>query len=171
MMKHLIIFCIVLVFSHQVMAADSKNIFQSMDGYCIGALKAGKDIASFMQEKNITPFPKEDAVKFSPDGGHVYPLSELKGQAVLTTNPKFKTVCSIAIHKTDIEQYKAALYSFFSSAKGYSLVKEKREDAHKITRTEFSGDIGGPVKILITASDSPRPNGIQVLMTIGRLNE
>lgn len=175
MMKHLIVFCAILFMPLHVMAAQggasAKAVFNDMDSYCMGALKAGKTIESFAVEKKLPEISPEDARKFSPDGGKVFALPNVNGAAVLTTNPQFKTVCSIAIHKTDIQTYKAALYSFFSSSKGFRLMKEKRDDAHKITKTEFAGDINGAVKILVTASDAPRPNGIQILMTIGRVNE
>ena len=174
MSKHLIVFCMAFIFCAPAMAntksyADPHIVFNVFENYCIGALNTQKDAATFALEQKLTPLPKEDALKFAPDGGRVFEIPELKGSAVLTTNSYVKSVCSISIHKIDSQKFKDKLYSFFSQKNGYSLIKEKRDESAKITRTEFLGDVSGPIKVLVTSSDSPRPNGIQVLMTIGRI--
>jgi hypothetical protein len=172
MMKHLIVFLAFLVMiSTQAQANGADDIIKTVDQYCIGALKAGRDVATFSIEKKLAELPTHEAIKFSPEGGRVFTLPHKSVQAVLMNNKALPSVCSIAIHKISIETFQSALYAYFSKKNGYRLIKEKRIEGEKVTRTEFSGDIGGPIKILVTSSDSPRPNGIQVLISTGRADK
>lgn len=172
MMKHLIVFLIVFFgVSTKAYANGADDVLKAVDGYCIGALKAGQTVADFAVQKKLSELSADEAIKFSPEGGRVFTLPSTSIQAVLKTNPALPSVCSIAVHKISIEAFQSALYAYFSKKNGYRLIKEKRVEAEKVTRTEFSGDIGGPMKVLMTASDSPRPNGIQVLISTGRADK
>jgi hypothetical protein len=175
MRKHLILFSAVVLFAAPAHAgtksADATTALKAFDIFCVESLKEGINAADYAAAKKLPELPKEDAVKFSPDGGRVFALPGLNGMAVLTTNPKFKSVCSVAIHQTDIAQFQKGLSQHFTAKRGYRLMREKRDGTQNITRSEYTGDVKGPIKLLITAADSPRPNGIQVLVTIGRVNE
>jgi len=176
MMKHLIVFYVGFLFlfvgfveTAMAQKADSKAVISAFKTHCVGALKANKDTAVFLNSQKLVELSPDDAKKFSPDGGRVFTIPSLKGMAVLTTNPNFKSVCSIAIHKINAQALRDQIFDYFKKSNGFRLLKEKHNEKESVTRTEFSGDIGGPVKVLISSSDSPRPNGIQVLMTIGRV--
>lgn len=175
-MKHLILFCVLFVLVNTSLpkdglaqSADPKIVMSQFQEYCIAAIKVNISTADFALQRKLVETSPEDSKKISPDGGRVFALPSLKGAGVLTTNLNFNSVCSIAIHKTDSALLTQEIFKNFKSSTGFRLIKEKRNEKEGVTRMEFLGDMGGPVKILISSSDKPRPNGIQVLMTVGRV--
>ncbi len=175
-MRYPILFAaLILCAIHPAYAADEKSgahaIANAMNDYCLTAIKSGQNPIERAVEKNLIEFPLEQAAKFAPDGGAVFMIPEAAGNAVLVTNKNYKDVCNIAVRETKSGDLWNAIDNILDSKSGFTLLREKRIEYDHTTKKEFEGDFGFPIAILITASDTPRPNAMQALITVARVKE
>lgn len=171
MMKHLIVF-LTLVFCAQTSyaaseVADPKLAVAAFKTYCLGAIENKSPVADYAVKQGLKEVTGDDAKKFSPQGGRVFMLPKLSGMAMLMTNPTVSSVCNIALHKTVADTLKDHIFTLLGKTYPFSFISEKRNDLERVSHLEFHGTLNGDVKVLVSVSDSPRPNGIQALMTSG----
>ncbi len=169
-MRYLILFCIGLLFAPAACFAKDNAALQikALMEYCVPAIKKDMDPAEYAAQKKLLELPADQAAKFSPDGGRVFMIPANGGNAALMTSKSHKGICSIAIHTTQAESFWDAVERTFNAKSAFKLQREKRLEAQKVTKRDYEADINGPVTLLITASDVPRPGAMQALMTIAR---
>lgn len=145
--------------------ANAQTTLSVLTDQCLKPAAAGKDIAQEAIAKSFPEFPAEEARKFAPDGARVFGVPSLKGEAVLMVRANGS--CSLAIHTIDIAKFRGAMEALYKGPTAFRLIREKRMDDESITRQELRSE-ASKLDLLITASDAPRPNGIQVLMTAAK---
>lgn len=167
-MKHLIFLCAAfwLLPSFAVAKDKSDAPVEALIGYCLPAIEKNVDLVEIILSKKLPELPPEAAMKFSPGGGRVFAVPADKGNMVIITDKNYKSMCSIAVHKAQIQSFWKAVTRLEKS--GFSLMREKRLEKDKITKKSYEIDKGGPVSLLITASDVPRPGAMQILITLAR---
>lgn len=160
-MRHLILFCtslFLLAPAAFAQSADTDEQIQFLKDYCIPAVVNQADPAETAVEKKLKEFEPDMAKKFSPEGGRVFTLPDKFQNAVLIAG---KDYCSIAVHRTDARAFWTSLDK--NLGHGFMLMHERRIDEEKVTKREYSND---SQTLLVTASDTFRPQGIQALMTL-----
>lgn len=175
-MRYLILFWAVLwIASPAAQAADkdaSTLTMAAVDAlakFCLPPVQDKRDVAAYVTAQGLIELPKEQAESFSPNGGRVFEIPSTRGNAVLILNPQFKENCAIAIHTLRPALFWKALDKKMT---GFALMREKRMDEEKVTKREYQRQtLAGPITLLVTASDVARPNGLQGLMTIARVQK
>lgn len=174
-MRYLILFCAVLFVSIPSHAGKSLQPGATEAGvaaiakYCLPALTDRRDPADYVLQESFVELPPEQAQKFSPQGGRVFEIPGAMSNAVFMTNASIGSMCAVALHEIDTAKFWAAVEKNLS---GFSLMREKRVEEEKLTKREYSKvTLGGPLTLLITASDVPRPNGLQALITLAHIQE
>lgn len=174
MTKYLILFCALLSFiPTQAFAkkADAGLAVKALMEYCVAPVESKQDPAAYAVEKKLEEFAPDQAIKFSPDGGRVFSIPALEGNAVLMTSKTYDGVCNIAIRETSSDALWAKIDQQFTTKSKFKLMREKRSDEDKVTKREYDADLDGKVTLLVTAADAPRPSGIQALITIARVKK
>jgi hypothetical protein len=171
-MRYLILFCAILAAAMPALAANKNKIaatiaaIDALTAYCLPAVRDRQDTASFAISKGLIALPPEQALKFSPEGGQVFAISESMGNAVLMAHQSYGHSCAIAVHEIVPEKFWDALDQKLA---GFSLMREKRVEEDRLTKKEYRLEtLGGPVILLVTGSDVPRPGGMQALLTLAR---
>lgn len=169
MIRYLFLMNAVLMSAPMAHAADAvvdaKGAVRSMTEYCLPAIAEDTDAAAFATMQNFPELPPGEAQKFFPEPARVFHLPGMNGAAVMIV-PLSGHACSIAIHKVNADSFWKAVDQQMGRNASFRMIREKRVEDEKITKRELEASKEGkPVSIFITASDSPRPNGIQVLMT------
>lgn len=158
-----------MAFPVQAQDKGQSAAVKAMSDYCIAAIKNNEDPAAFAQSQKLPELPQDQAIKFSPDGGHVFAIPAALGNAVLMTSKTYQGACSIAVRETNTENFWKLVDNDLQKKFALKLMREKRQEDQKVTKREYKGDLGGPITFLVTASDTPRPSGIQALMTAARV--
>jgi hypothetical protein len=171
-MRYLILFCAILAAATPAQAAKKNKTtatiaaVDALAAYCLPAVRDRQDTASFAVSKGLVALPPEQALKFSPEGGQVFAIPESMGNAVLMAHQTYGHTCAIAVHEIIPEKFWDALDRKLS---GFSLMREKRVEEDRLTKKEYRLEtLGGPVILLVTGSDVPRPGGMQALLTLAR---
>lgn len=171
-MRYLILFCAILAAATPAQAAKKNKAaatiaaVDALAAYCLPAVRDRQDTAAFAASKGLIVLPPEQALKFSPEGGQVFAIPESTGNAVLMAHKTYGHTCAIAVHEITPGTFWSALDQ---KLPGFSLMREKRVEEDRLTKKEYRLDtLGGPVTLLVTGSDVPRPGGMQALMTLAR---
>ncbi len=143
----------------------------AMAKYCLPAVKSGQDPVELAFKNDLIEFPPEQAIKFAPDGGAVFMIPEAAGNAVMTTSENYKGICGIAIREISADDLWKALDTVLDSKSGWSLMNERRLEQEHTTKKQFYADFNGQIAILVTASDVPRKNAMQALITVARVKK
>lgn len=170
-MRYLILFCLVFISGAafaQAAGSDKAALttaaVEAFAKYCVPPVTERKDVADFINAQGLVELPAAQAASFAPNGGRVFEIPSAKGNAVLIVSTQFGDNCAIAIHHLDPARFWQALDKTMT---GFSLMREKRIEAEKVTKREYEKDtLAGPLTLLVTASDVGRPNGLQGLMTL-----
>jgi hypothetical protein len=148
--------------------ADPDAVIKAALAYCLLTVTENSDAADFAVKRGLLEFAPEQAIKFAPDGGRVFALPGLEGNAVLMTSRMFPGACNIAVRAVSVKSFWQSVEKAFGAGSSFTLMREKRYDDERVTKRDYSADIKGPVVLLITASDAPRQGGMQALITFSR---
>lgn len=151
--------------------AQDKNpstAITAMADYCLAAIKSNQTPADFAASKNLPELAQDQALKFSPDGGRVFAIPAATGNVVLMTSKTHQGACSVAIRETNAPDFWKMVDNDLQKKFALKLLREKRIEEEKVTKREYSGDLGGQITFLVTGSDTPRPSGMQALMTAAK---
>lgn len=173
-MRYLILFWVCFFIISPVNAQSTNSApapVRAFLEFCLPAIGNKEDPDELAVRMGLQEFAPDQAKKLAPQGGRVFAIPYAMGDAVLMTNSNYDGMCSIAIRETDKTAFAAALDKWFGVKTPFKLLREKRVDEQSVTKREYSGDINGPVTMLITIADAPRKNGMQGLMTLARVKE
>jgi len=174
-MRYLILFCLCVSVPFTARAEEAEPKIQAsikaLLEYCLPALTNGIAPDDFAVQEKLPALPADAALKFAPDGGGVFAIPYAQGNAVLIARKNVSGVCSVAVKKTTAEEFWKTADHWFGAKSPFKLKREKRHEADKVTKREYTGDLNGPVMLLITVSDVPRQNGMQALMTVARVKK
>lgn len=167
-MRHLILFLMMMFVGTPVHAApaDASAVVKAAVTYCLGPVKDRIDPADLALQKKLLEFSADQAVKFSPQGGRVFALPGLEGNAVLVVPQGLSHACGIAIRQVQAIGLWAQIEKYFG--KDFRLIREKREETLETTRREYHADMNGSVVLLGSIADGPRAGAMQALITIAR---
>ena len=170
-MRYLILFCALLAATPAEAARKNKTAATiaavgALAEYRLPPVKDRQDTAAFAVSKGLVELPPEQALKFSPEGGSVFAIPDSMENAVLMAHKSFGHTCAIAVHEIAPEKFWEAIDQKLA---GFSLMREKRVEEDRLTKKEYRLEtLGGPITLLVTGSDVPRPGGMQALMTLAR---
>lgn len=175
MIRHLILFCAALfLFAPAGMAAttaDAGAVVKALMDYCVAPVEGKTDPAAFATTKGLPEYAPDQAIQFSPEGGRVFEIPTLKNSAVLMTSKGYDAACNVAVRQISAMALWAKIDEQFTIKSKFKLMREKRNDDEQVTKREYDADLNGPVTLLVTVSDGPRPSGIQALITIARVKK
>lgn len=168
-MKHLIIlYFISLIFSHPAMANDDSEIqAQAIKKYCLPPIEKNIPPTDFALSLGLTEMSPDEAPAYAASGARIFAVPDSKN-IILIAETGTKTICSLAILKTNAALLWQKLDKTFPPGSPFKLQKEKRIETLSLTRKTYQADMSGPVTILISVSDTARESGIQALFTIAR---
>lgn len=175
-MKHLIFFLPLVFFSSASFSAPLKPanadiVVKAMFDLCAASVTSNLDPADQAVRQNLAEFAADQAIAFAKDGGRVFALPGLEGNAVMMTMKSYPGACSVAVREVSAAALLAAIDAAMKERLAYRLLKEKRETESRLTKREFNADIDGPVAFLISVSERPRPGAMQALLTIARVKK
>lgn len=144
--------------------ADVASVVKAAADHCLAPIKDKIDPAERATEKGLLEFAPDQAAKFSPQGGRVFALPGLEGNAVLVVPNGLKETCGIAIRQVQAIGLWSQIEKIFG--KDFALMREKREEKSEVTRRDYRADIQGQrIILLVSAADGPRAGGMQALLT------
>lgn len=150
--------------------ADVASVIKAAADHCLAPIKDKVDPAERATEKGLLEFAPDQAAKFSPQGGRVFALPDLEGNAVLVVPTGLKETCGIAIRQVQAIGLWAQIEKTFG--KDFALMREKREETREVTRRDYRADIKGQrILLLVSAADGPRAGGMQALLTFAHTRD
>ena len=133
---------------------------------CFAPIFFGNHPTKTAQAEQLQEFPPERADVFlRGQPGHVFAIPQAPGNIILKTHDN--GVCQVLIQKMDPQDFWFHMNNLFQSDRiKWTLVDEKEDQTSikKSYTTEFRGNIAA----FISASNQPRANSAQAVITVSR---
>jgi hypothetical protein len=164
-------YMMILVFAFMVMlpmAAHSETteagIVSALLAYCMPAVVTSSDVIDIITIKKLPELPPNNARLFSKDGGRVFALPQHMGKILLLANKN--GICQIAARDFKNQIFWQELEKWVNDETQFKLIKSDINP--NTTMKEYTADISGKIKLIVTTKENAPSSAIQGLVSIVR---